>query len=423
MKSKNRKRNKATSLKESKQNLYLIIIVLALEYTTFLMTLFNQRRLAVNIFYMNIKYQAIIYFELILALTYLLANLLVLFLIRRESLSKILHEKEHIIFSSVSIYVLFFILIPLLPATATIRICCYILTSVFFTYFYVRERIITIHYLIQTIRSYKLYHSFRKVFFIIFSFSLLLANIIHAITTLLPDDNKRIIFSFAPLLILITIINLWSRKSTIEINPKNIHQMSVVINFISQDRKSQMFRLIINMTIGGLLVEWYFYTPSLKIINTGWNYYSINFIIVGINFLALILIAVLPKYLNLISQKLLLIVQLILFSSCAIGIDIFPTDSFVMIPGFFIMTVCFNQIVQTVNKIIHYDIYQLSVNTFFLIWGSGIGIILFCFIYNIINNLLFLYSDNLSLSIISNYSLLVLTVTSIIATINLQLKS
>lgn len=121
---------------KNKQRLIVLLFGLMIEYTGLLLILFNQRRLALTIFCTEDKYPAMVYFELLFGIAYLVSNFTVLFAAKYKLINKILQYKsQHIIYSATTLCAFFFMLILLTPPIFTLRFSLFILLiMVFFSY-------------------------------------------------------------------------------------------------------------------------------------------------------------------------------------------------------------------------------------------------------------------------------------------------
>jgi hypothetical protein len=81
-----------------------------------------------------------------------------------------------------------------------------------------------------------------------------------------------------------------------------------------------------------------------------------------------------------------------------------PSGSYAVIAAFFLMTILFNLIIKAINQLVHYKIHDLKLNIFSLIWGSGIGTILFYFLFNTLN-LVIMQNTQIPNSVLSNFTI------------------
>ncbi|MDQ5948362.1 MAG: hypothetical protein QG651_856, partial [Pseudomonadota bacterium] len=105
-----------------------------------------------------------------------------------------------------------------------------------------------------------------------------------------------------------------------------------------------------------------------------------------------------------INQRIFLPMILVAFIILEIVVDLMPSGSYTVIAAFFLMTILFNLIIKAINQLVHYKIHDLKLNTFSLIWGSGVGTILFYFFFNTLN-LIIMHNTQISNSLLSNFTI------------------
>ena len=95
------------------------------------------------------------------------------------------------------------------------------------------------------------------------------------------------------------------------------------------------------------------------------------------NVIALLIVYFYDAFINQINKRIWLAIILLLFILCDFIIDLMPRGSYFVICSFFLMSILFNMIIKTINQLIHYQINDLKLYIFSLIWGSGVGIVFF----------------------------------------------
>lgn len=390
---------------KNKPRLIVLLFGLMIEYTCLLLILFNQRRLALTIFCTEDKYPAMVYFELLFGSAYLMSNFTVLFAAKYKLINKLLqHKPRHIIYSSTTLCAFFFMLILLTPPIFILRFSLFILLLIGFFFLHAYEQLLSIFCLLNIIRSKNQYRTFANIFFAMIGVSIILAKAIHDATSYFMDLDLRVFFAFLPLSILGVIYIVLSRQFNFKLNPYDVKRLSYIMKSLKESWKSQTMHLIANLAIGGFMVEWYANTPKQSYIYSGWSITSSNIMNLANNFMALLIVYWYGASITQINQRIFLPLILIAFILFDFVVDLVPSGSYLVIVAFFLMTMLFNLIIKAINQLVHYKIHDLKLNTFSLVWGSGVGTILFCFLFNTLN-LVIMHNTQISNSILSNFTI------------------
>ena len=390
---------------KNKQRLIVLLFGLMIEYTGLLLILFNQRRLALTIFCTEDKYPAMVYFELLFGIAYLMSNFTVLFAAKYKLINKLLqHKSQHVIYSATTLCAFFFMLILLTPPIFILRFSLFILLLIGFFFLHAYEQLLSIFCLLNIIRSKGQYRTFANIFFAMIGVSIILAKAIHDATNYFVDLDLRIFFAFLPLSILGVIYIVLSRQFNLKINPYDVKRLSYIMKSLKDSWKSQVMRLIANLAVGGFMVEWYANTPEQSYIYYGWSTRSSSIMNLANNLMALLIIYWYGAFINQINKRILLPIILIAFILFDFVVDLMPSGSYAVIAAFFLMTILFNLIIKAINQLVHYKIHDLKLNIFSLIWGSGIGTILFYFLFNTLN-LIIMHNTQISNSLLSNFTI------------------
>jgi hypothetical protein len=387
------------------RRLYVLALGLVMEYTCLLLILFNQRRLALTIFCTDEKYPAIVYFELIFGGVYLLSNLTVLFAMKSKLAIKLSAKPLHRIYSATTLCAFFFMFLLLTPKLFFLRFSLFILFMLIFLILHVYEQLLAIFCLLNIIRAKEQYRAFANIFFMIIGISIISAKAIHEVTSYFVDLDLRVFFSFLPLAVLGVISVLLSRQFSLKINFYDIKRLSHVMRSLRSSWKEQITRLVANLAIGAFMIEWYINTPNQNYIYLGWNSHASDLLSLTNNIVALLIVYFYNLLINRVNKELWLAIILILFVLCDFVIDLMPGGSYLVIGAFFFMSILFNLIIKTINQLIHYQIHDLKLNTFSLIWGSGVGTVFFCFLFDTLNLVVMHNTLNFSDSIMSNFTI------------------
>ena len=387
------------------RRLYVLALGLVMEYTCLLLILFNQRRLALTIFCTDEKYPAIVYFELIFGGVYLLSNLTVLFAMKSKLAIKLSAKPQHRIYSATTLCAFFFMFLLLTPKLFFLRFSLFILFMLIFLVLHVYEQLLAIFCLLNIIRTKEQYRAFANIFFMIIGISIILAKSIHDATSYFVDLDLRVFFSFLPLAVLGVISVLLSRQFSLKINSYDIKRLSHVMRSLKNSWKEQITRLIANLAIGAFMIEWYANTPNQNYIYLGWNSHVSDVMSLSNNIVALLIVYFYNLLINRVNKQIWLAIILLAFIFCDFIIDLMPGGSYLVIGAFFFMSILFNLIIKTINQLIHYQIHDLKLNTFSLIWGSGVGTVFFCFLFDTLNLVVMHNTLNFSDSIMSNFTI------------------
>lgn len=387
------------------RRLYVLALGLVMEYTCLLLILFNQRRLALTIFCTDQKYPAIVYFELIFGGVYLLSNLTVLFAIKSKLAIKLSAKPQHIIYSATTLCAFFFMFLLLTPKLFFLRFSLFILFMLIFLILHVYEQLLAIFCLLNIIRAKEQYRAFANVFFMVIGISIISAKAIHEVTNYFVDLDLRVFFSFLPLAVLGVISILLSRQFSFKVNSYDIKRLSHVMRSLRDSWKEQVTRLVANLAIGAFMIEWYANTPNQNYIYLGWNSYASNLLNLTNNVVALLIVYFYNLLINRVNKQIWLVIILPAFILCDFIIDLMPSGSYLVIGAFFFMSILFNLIIKTINQLIHYQIHDLKLNTFSLIWGSGVGTVFFCFLFDTLNLVIMHNTLDVSDSVMSNITI------------------
>lgn len=387
------------------RRLYVLALGLVMEYTCLLLILFNQRRLALTVFCTDEKYPAIVYFELIFGGVYLLSNLIVLFAVKSKLISKLVHKPQHIIYSATTLCAFFFMMLLLTPQIFILRFSLFILFMLVFLFLHVYEQLLAIFCLLNIIRAKEQYRAFANIFFMIIGISIIFAKAIHEVTNYFVDLDLRVFFSFLPLAILGIISILLSRQFSFKVNFYDIRRLSYVMRSLRDSWKEQITRLVANLAIGAFMIEWYINTPNQNYIYLGWNSHASDLLSLTNNIVALVIVYFYNFLIHRVNQYIWLVIILLAFILCDFIIDLMPGGSYFVIGAFFFMSILFNLIIKTINQLIHYQIHDLKLNIFSLIWGSGIGTVFFCFLFDTLNLVIMHNTLDVSDGIMSNITI------------------
>ena len=149
-----------------------------------------------------------------------------------------------------------------------------------------------------------------------------------------------------------------------------------------------MIKLIVNMIIGAFLIEWYFHTPALLKLYSNWQNSSIDNLLIISNLIAILCIFMGRKYFNLVNNRIVLQSSLVIFIFLDLIIDSTSINGYLIAFLFILVTISFNVIINSVNRVVHYRITFIPLNLLMIICGSNLGIIFFCFIFSALNTLL-----------------------------------
>ncbi|RTL12581.1 MAG: hypothetical protein EKK54_02865 [Neisseriaceae bacterium] len=387
------------------RRLHVLALGLIIEYTCLLLILFNQRRLALTVFCTDDKYPAIVYFELIFGGIYLLSNLAVLFAIKSKLVVKLSAKPQHVIYSATTLCAFSFMFLLLTPKLFFLRFSLLLLFMVIFLFLHIYEQLLTIFCLLNMIRTRVQYRSFANMFFMIVGVSIISAKAIHDATNYFVDLDLRVFFSFLPITVLGVITILLSRQFCFKINSYDIKRLSHVMRSLRYSWKEQLTRLTANLTIGAFMIEWYANTPNQNYIYSGWDARVSNLLLVVNNVIALLIVYFYNVFINQINKRIWLAIILLLFILCDFIIDLMPGGSYFVICSFFLMSILFNMIIKTINQLIHYQINDLKLYIFSLIWGSGVGIVFFCFLFDTLNLVVMHNTLIISDSVMSNITI------------------
>jgi hypothetical protein len=387
------------------RRLYVLALGLVMEYTCLLLILFNQRRLALTIFCTDQKYPAIVYFELIFGGVYLLSNLTVLFAIKSKLAIKLSAKPQHIIYSATTLCAFFFMFLLLTPKLFFLRFSLFILFMLIFLILHVYEQLLAIFCLLNIIRAKEQYRAFANVFFMVIGISIISAKAIHDVTSYFVDLDLRVFFSFLPLAILGIVSILLSRQFSFKVDFYDIKRLSHVMRSLRHSWKEQITRLVANLAIGAFMIEWYANTPNQNYIYLGWGSQVSDLLSLTNNIMALLIVYFYNLLINRVNQYIWLVIILLAFILCDFIIDLMPGGSYFVIGAFFFMSILFNLIIKTINQLIHYQIHDLKLNIFSLIWASGIGTVFFCFLFDTLNLVIMHNTSYVSDGVMSNITI------------------
>lgn len=387
------------------RRLYVLALGLVMEYTCLLLILFNQRGLASIIFCTNQRYPAVVYFELIFGGIYLLSNLIVLFAMKSKLAIKLSAKPQHIIYSATTLCAFFFIMLLLTPQVFILRFSLFVLFMLIFLLLHTYEQLLAIFCLLNIIRTKVQYRSFANIFFMIIGISIISAKAIHDVTSYFVDLDLRVFFSFLPLAILGIVSILLSRQFSFKVNFYDIKRLGHVMRSLRHSWKEQITRLVANLAIGAFMVEWYANTPNQNYIYLGWGSQVSDLLSLTNNIMALLIVYFYDLLINRVNQYIWLVIILLAFILCDFIIDLMPGGSYFVIGAFFFMSILFNLIIKTINQLIHYQIHDLKLNIFSLIWGSGIGTVFFCFLFDTLNLVIMHNTSYVSDGVMSNITI------------------
>ena len=387
------------------RRLYVLALGLVMEYTCLLLILFNQRGLASIIFCTNERYPAVVYFELIFGGIYLLSNLIVLFAMKSKLAIKLSAKPQHIIYSATTLCAFFFIMLLLTPQVFILRFSLFVLFMFIFLLLHTYEQLLAIFCLLNIIRTKVQYRSFANIFFMIIGISIISAKAIHDVTSYFVDLDLRVFFSFLPLAILGIVSILLSRQFSFKVDFYDIKRLSHVMRSLRHSWKEQITRLVANLAIGAFMIEWYANTPNQNYIYLGWGSQVSDLLSLTNNIMALLIVYFYNLLINRVNQYIWLVIILLAFILCDFIIDLMPGGSYFVIGAFFFMSILFNLIIKTINQLIHYQIHDLKLNIFSLIWGSGIGTVFFCFLFDTLNLVIMHNTLDVSDGIMSNITI------------------
>jgi hypothetical protein len=387
------------------RRLYVLALGLVMEYTCLLLILFNQRGLASIIFCTNQRYPAVVYFELIFGGIYLLSNLIVLFAMKSKLAIKLSAKPQHIIYSATTLCAFFFIMLLLTPQVFILRFSLFVLFMFIFLLLHTYEQLLAIFCLLNIIRTKVQYRSFANIFFMIIGISIISAKAIHDVTSYFVDLDLRVFFSFLPLAILGIVSILLSRQFSFKVDFYDIKRLSHVMRSLRHSWKEQITRLVANLAIGAFMIEWYANTPNQNYIYLGWGSQVSDLLSLTNNIMALLIVYFYNLLINRVNQYIWLVIILLAFILCDFIIDLMPGGSYFVIGAFFFMSILFNLIIKTINQLIHYQIHDLKLNIFSLIWGSGIGTVFFCFLFDTLNLVIMHNTSYVSDGVMSNITI------------------
>lgn len=387
------------------RRLYVLALGLVMEYTCLLLILFNQRGLASIIFCTNERYPVVVYFELIFGGIYLLSNLIVLFAMKFKLAIKLSAKPQHIIYSATTLCAFFFIMLLLTPQVFILRFSLFVLFMFIFLLLHTYEQLLAIFCLLNIIRTKVQYRSFANIFFMIIGISIISAKAIHDVTSYFVDLDLRVFFSFLPLAILGIVSILLSRQFSFKVDFYDIKRLGHVMRSLRHSWKEQITRLVANLAIGAFMVEWYANTPNQNYIYLGWGSQVSDLLSLTNNIMALLIVYFYNLLINRVNQYIWLVIILLAFILCDFIIDLMPGGSYFVIGAFFFMSILFNLIIKTINQLIHYQIHDLKLNIFSLIWGSGIGTVFFCFLFDTLNLVIMHNTSYVSDGVMSNITI------------------
>jgi hypothetical protein len=274
-----------------------------------------------------------------------------------------------------------------------------------FLILHVYEQLLAIFCLLNIIRAKEQYRAFANVFFMVIGISIISAKAIHDVTSYFVDLDLRVFFSFLPLAILGIVSILLSRQFSFKVDFYDIKRLSHVMRSLRHSWKEQITRLVANLAIGAFMIEWYANTPNQNYIYLGWGSQVSDLLSLTNNIMALLIVYFYNLLINRVNQYIWLVIILLAFILCDFIIDLMPGGSYFVIGAFFFMSILFNLIIKTINQLIHYQIHDLKLNIFSLIWASGIGTVFFCFLFDTLNLVIMHNTSYVSDGVMSNITI------------------
>lgn len=364
-----------------------ICLFFSIEYCTFFIILFNHHRLSGMIFCTTDKYPTTIYFELICGIIYLFSNFLFLALLGNQHKNQ--QQRSNGFYPiSISILLSYFCFLPYIPEIKWLRILIFSCVLGVFIVLNAKEKIYLFKILLSIIGNKMNYYWFSNTFFILLGGSLFIANLIHKLAGSLETAQEKIVFSFPPILFINLILCCIFIKATPRLSKYSRQKAIAAAASFKEQLGEQVIKLIVNMIIGAFLIEWYFHTPALLKLYSNWQNSSIDNLLIISNLIAILFIFMGRKYFNLVNNRIVLQSSLVIFIFLDLIIDSTSINGYLIAFLFILVTISFNVIINSVNRVVHYRITFIPLNLLMIICGSNLGIIFFCFIFSALNTLL-----------------------------------
>ncbi len=371
------------SSSERKQLLAFFLRVV-IEYCGYFLLLSHHHSIAMIIFDTTSWYPVTMYFELIFCLTFLGSFILSYLLFIKQYAGKYLRWLEYLSFFGLFFYLAFFALgLNFLKTSHVSQIkLLFIVISVFFLICNGYEKYIRISNLL-VIASDKIKYLFlTQGFFLSIAIGLFAASF--CIKASLIGGHHH--FNQMELMVIPTLaFSFLSAVVDCSIYHSSLINLRLlvitdILNKLRIHRKELLARLLVNLMIGVFLVKWYFNLPFLLQYSEKWTPSAIaNIILIcsvvsilgGLVFRYLFKkfdIYKLFTYSILIYLALISIIHINLYYHYMVGLSVI------------MMALLYNFLNGIINRIIHHNYIDISINIVLLIVGSAISIVVIAFI-------------------------------------------
>lgn len=371
------------SSSERKQLLAFFLRVV-IEYCGYFLLLSHHHSIAMIIFDTTSWYPVTMYFEIIFCLTFLGSFILTYLLFIKQYAGKYLRWLEYLSFFGLFFYLVFFALgLNFLKTSHVSQIkFLFIVISVFFLICNGYEKYIRISNLL-VIASDKIKYLFlTQGFFLSIAIGLFAASF--CIKASLIGGHHH--FNQMELMVIPTLaFSFLSAVVDCSIYHSSLINLRLlvitdILNKLRIHRKELLARLLVNLMIGVFLVKWYFNLPFLLQYSEKWTPSAIaNIILIcsvvsilgGLVFRYLFKkfdIYKLFTYSILIYLALISIIHINLYYHYMVGLSVI------------MMALLYNFLNGIINRIIHHNYIDISINIVLLIVGSAISIVVIAFI-------------------------------------------
>lgn len=371
------------SSSERKQLVAFFLRVI-IEYCGYFLLLSHHHSIAMIIFDTTSWYPVTMYFEIIFCLTFLGSFILTYLLFIKQYAGKYLRWLEYLSFFGLFFYLVFFALgLNFLKTSHVSQIkLLFIVISVFFLICNGYEKYIRISNLL-VIASDKIKYLFlTQGFFLSIAIGLFAASF--CIKASLIGGHHH--FNQMELMVIPTLaFSFLSAVVDCSIYHSSLINLRLlvitdILNKLRIHRKELLARLLVNLMIGVFLVKWYFNLPFLLQYSEKWTPSAIaNIILIcsvvsilgGLVFRYLFKkfdIYKLFTYSILIYLALISIIHINLYYHYMVGLSVI------------MMALLYNFLNGIINRIIHHNYIDISINIVLLIVGSAISIVVIAFI-------------------------------------------
>lgn len=359
------------------------------EYLSFFVLLGDHHSIAKALFNTTKWYPATFYFELLFTLIFSIGILffgVVLYFGLRINPRSLIGKIAFIIPSG---FLIFFHIALHLQSITLPWACFFVVFAFLFVIAFALEKSMMLHSLIGIVKSKLQFYVLIKLVFIIIVFSLIGATFLHKLTMVftMNDDlyqangfgnmshPSTYQVMFMPLLILNLITSIVEVRLSRYKKGISSSKAKEIWSYLTFYSRHMLARAGIGVLIGAFLVEWYFILPILLQSTLNIPPDTISSMILIASIVSLIANLVIAHFLSSIDINKLFLGMLIAFMLAIIFVSYNLYYKHLIFISVLVIALFYNSIQSIINKLIHYEIMDLSISLVFLIIGTEFSLI------------------------------------------------